>query len=304
MKGTRRVSALMLERYRLGEVSVHEREMVEAELSLDRELRLRYEALDDSDRELRRSYPWEQSSLKSLPGLAGFRGETVALAGPGGGCGSTAGVVHERGRFRMRGRLWGLCAAALLLCVLFPSLYFLRSPGRDAGLSHGIGDGISAAGPDRIKGTGLRTELSIYLKESPASAARETDEGRKLPDRTLLSEGNTVQLAYTTPPGAVYYGVIFSIDGRSTVTLHYPYRKQQNPVLTAGKRTFLGEAYTLDDAPDFELFFMVISPDPLDTENVLKIAGELAGDPITALEKSAAAFSGCDVETITIRKQE
>ena len=280
MKGTRRVSALMLERYRLGEISAQERRLVEEELSADRELSLRCEALEDSDRELRRLYPWEQSPLKNLSALVG------------------ASALSGRNRFRGGRRLWGLCAAALLLCVFFPSLYFLR--GRAAGAA-GI-SGVSEGGIDRIKGTELRNELSLYLKESRSQAPAPADEGRKLPDRTLLREGNTVQLAYTTPPGAVYYGVIFSIDGRSVVTMHYPYRKEQSPVLAAGKRTFLDEAYTLDDAPDFEIFFMVVSQTPLDTEWVLRTARELASDPINAIAKSNDAFRGCEVETITIQK--
>ena len=295
MKETGRVSALMLERYRLGEVSAAERKLIEAELSLDRALRLRYEALEDSDRELRRLYPWEQSPLKSLPALAGLQD-----AAPARETGSFRRMGFGRGQVRTGRRLLGLCAAAVFLCVLFPSLYYLqgRAPVEGSGVTKI--SGVPETGSDRVKGTEVKTELSIYLKEAPAPGP--ADGARKLPDRTPLGEGSTVQLAYATPPGDVYYGVIFSIDGRSAVTMHYPYRKEQSPVLTAGKQTFLNEAYTLDDAPDFEIFFMVVSQNPLDTGKVLKTARELAEDPKTALAKSTAAFSGCEVETITIRK--
>ena len=283
MKEPRRVSELMLERYRLGEVSASERELVEAELSLDGELKLRYKALEVSDLELRSSYPWEQ--LK--PAMAALQGT---------GTGAATGIGSRRlVRGRFNNRLAGICAAAVLLCVLFPSLYYLR------GRTEGAGElsGVSASGPDRIKGTEIKTELSVYLKDARSQA----DGADKLPDRTPLRAGNTVQLAYITPPGEMYYGVIFSIDGRSELTVHYPYRNGQSPVLTAGKRTFLAEAYTLDDAPDFEIFFMVVSRELLDTERVLKTARELARDPGTALQKSAAAFTGCEVETVTIQKQ-
>jgi hypothetical protein len=287
MKETGRISALMLERYRLGEVSAGERKLVETELASNRALRFRYEALESSDRELRARYPWEQSSLKSVGGAADF--QDAAATG-------SSSRFPTGSRFPAGKRLWGLCAAALLLLTLFPAVYLLR------GRALGDISGVSGAGPDRLKGMELKTELSIYLKESLSQPAIPADEGRSLPDRTLLREGNTVQLAYLTPPGDVYYGVIFSIDGRSVVTLHYPYRRQQSPILTAGKRTFLDEAYTLDDAPDYEIFFMVVSQDPLNTESVLKTAEELAKEPGTALAKSAAVFIGCEVETITIRK--
>jgi hypothetical protein len=287
MKETGRVSTLMLERYRLGEVSARERKLVETELSSNRALRFRYEALESSDRELRQRYPWEQSSLKSEIVTA-----EPHAAGPG------RGRFPRMSHFPTGKRLWALCATAILFLAVFPSVYLMR--GRNFN-RQALGEisGVTDTGPDRLKGMEIEAELSIYLKENPSLSA---DEGRKLPDRTLLREGNTVQLAYLTPPGEEYYGVIFSIDGRSVVTLHYPYRRQQTPILTAGRRTFLDEAYTLDDAPDFELFFMVVSQDPLNTEVVLKTAEELAKEPETALAKSAAAFVGCDVETITIRK--
>ena len=291
MKETGVVSTLMLERYRLGEVTARERKLVETELASDRALRFRYEALEGSDRELRQRYPWEQSSLESASIAADSRGAIAT---------GRSGRLPRMSRFPAGKRLWALCAAALLLCVFFPTAYLLRGKALDE-----IG-GVSGAGPDRLKGVEIKTELSIYLKENLSQPAIPADEGRRLPDRTLLREGNTVQLAYLTPPGAVYYGVIFSIDGRSVVTLHYPYRRQQSPILTAGKRTFLDEAYTLDDAPDYEIFFMVVSQDPLNTESVLRTAEELAKEPGTALAKSAAAFAntfmGCEVETITIRK--
>ena len=275
MSETRHVSALMLERYRLGEVSAEERKFVDAELAADPELRLRNEGLEVSDRELRERYPhFSISKRRNDTGREGF------------------------GRFRAGRRLWGICAAAVFLCALFPSLYYLRS--RNSAVLEL--SGVLQNGPDRIKGTALKTGLSLYLMEKTATTASPASEGSELSDRTLLREGNTVQLAYTTPPGIVCYGVIFSIDGRSALTLHYPYHKGQNPLLTVGKRTFLSEAYTLDDAPDFETFFMVVSQSPLDTEKVLKTAGELAKDPKTALSKSAAAFDGCEVEVITIRK--
>jgi hypothetical protein len=293
MKETGRVSTLMLERYRLGEVSAMERKLVETELSSNGALRVRYEALESQDRELRQRYPWEQSSLKNTSVAADFRSAAEPHASDSG----------RMSRFPTGKRLWALCAAAILLLAIFPSVYLLRGRlfgGRGPdGRALGEISGVIGTGTDRLKGMEIDAELSIYLKENPSLAA---DEGRKLPDSTLLREGNTVQLAYLTPPGDVYYGVIFSIDGRSVVTLHYPYRRQQSPILTAGRRTFLEEAYTLDDAPDFELFFMVVSQDPLNTEVVLKTAEELAKEPETALAKSAAVFAGCDVETITIRK--
>jgi hypothetical protein len=156
---------------------------------------------------------------------------------------------------------------------------------------------------DRAKGAVLAgAELSLFLKG-----------GMEIPlaDHALLGEGDTVQLAYTASTGE-RYGVIFSIDGRSLVTMHYPYWKGQSSLLVSGKRTFLEEAYTLDDAPDYEVFVMVVSEEPLDAEAVLRKAQmiaansgfpEIKSQDVKSIEdKSRAAFESCEVETVTVLK--
>jgi hypothetical protein len=133
-----------------------------------------------------------------------------------------------------------------------------------------------------------------------------------------LTEGNTIQLAYTVPAESRHYGVIFSIDGRSVVTMHYPYRLGQSSLMVSGRRTLLREAYTLDDAPYFEIFVMVISEKPLNTETILERAQEFAAllpttenmnvselsdaASIFIEEKSKAAFENCHVEIVTMLK--
>jgi hypothetical protein len=177
-------------------------------------------------------------------------------------------------------RLAGL-AALIVAGILVPVLYMTFS--------------TTSEPTDRIKGAvQTNSELLIYVK----------GEDVFLSDQTMLHEGNTVQLAYITPAGTEHYGVIFSIDGRSAVTMHYPYRKGQSSLLVSGKRTFLNEAYTLDDAPDYEVFVLVISEKPLDADAVLRKARRIAGESKTVIaEKSKAAFEGCEVETITILKK-
>ncbi|MDR1804481.1 MAG: tetratricopeptide repeat protein [Treponema sp.] len=75
MKETKRVSRLMLERYRLGNVSDEQRKLVEAELATDEELRHYYESLEASDNEINRLYPY-----KNLPALTAFRDNAVPAA--------------------------------------------------------------------------------------------------------------------------------------------------------------------------------------------------------------------------------
>jgi len=253
---TGRVSAFMLERYKLGELSPEDQEMVKEALAADVGLGKRLKALDESDRELRLCYPLESFHLPP-PRFTHVR--TARLAG---------------------------LAALIMAGILVPVLYTIFST---------TSVSTAAKSTDRIKGTvHANSELLIYVKGDEVFLA----------DQTALQEGNTVQLAYIAPAGTEHYGVIFSIDGRSAVTMHYPYRKGQSSLLVSGKRTFLNEAYTLDDAPDYEVFVMVISERPLDVDMVLRKAREMAGASKTVIaEKSKAAFKDCEVETVTILKK-
>ena len=200
------------------------------------------------------------------------------------------GLKNPKKRRRFHTPRFYRIAALVLVCILLPVVYFLRgNPGRLAETGNG----------DRIKGVFTSgSKLELYLKENPE---------KLLLDKAKLLEGNTVQLAYTAPAGKDYYGVIFSVDGRGMVTMHFPYNRTQSSLLVSGKRTFLNEAYTLDDAPDYEIFVMLISKEPLNAEAVLKEAGEfvknLPAHEIGLIEeKSRAVFNDCEVETISVIK--
>jgi len=268
-----KVSDFMLERYRHGELSPEDREAVETALASDGGLRLRLEKQDESDRELRLQYPAE-----------GFK-KTLAFP------------------YKRRKAVFIGLAAAALAGILIPLLYFALSKNAPQTPAKGIPvASLPEAAPegDRSKGSSPQNpELSIYLKNRAEIP---------LADQSVLEEGNTVQLAYTAPAGAELYGVIFSIDGRSVVTAHYPYSKGQSPLLVSGRKTFLDEAYTLDDAPDYEVFVLVVSEVPLDAEAVLDKARSLAGNIKktgirSVREKSMEMYKDCEVETVTVLKK-
>ncbi|MDR1248385.1 MAG: hypothetical protein LBK63_03685 [Treponema sp.] len=193
----------------------------------------------------------------------------------------------------LRPILWSLGAAALVLFIALP--FF------------GLGFFSSGSGrfDDRIKGSAGTTELRVYLKTGSETAA--------LADQAILREGNTVQLAYTVDdqPDTRCYGVIFSIDGRSAVTLHYPPVLGADTRLVTGKWTLLEEAYTLDDAPDYEVFFFVVGGEPLDVPVILnsarqfagQLAGQFAGNPETALQQTPSVFKNYEVKTVNLRKE-
>jgi hypothetical protein len=274
----REISVYALEMYRLGELESGDIKALEKTLA-EEGLRSRLEKLDQSDRELRLRYPAEYFGLNRKQ-------------------------FHLTHHFNTQARAAFVGLAALIVVgVLLPILYiaFSRSAAKPQNVvkPHSETTIASAQPVDRVKGVvPAGSELSVYLKG---------DQETLLDNQALLSEGNTIQLAYTTPPGNDRYGVIFSIDGRSVITAHYPYRKGQSSLLVSGKRTFLDEAYTLDDAPGYEVFVMVVSDEPLDADAILRKARSLpVNSPVNVNfieEKSKAMFEDCEVETVTVLKK-
>jgi len=272
---TASVSTFLLERYRIGEVTPEEKLRVENALANDAALAAELAELDRGDRDFWQRYPPETIFPANIH--------------------RTTRRLNARRLKRVPPLVWGLCAAAAVLVVAIP-LFMLRDP-THAGII------------DRIKGAsaaGSIIELNVYLWGNSAG------DDVKLQDQTAVQTGNTVQLAYRIQGdhqgenSAEKYGVIFSIDGRSSVTLHYPYSPEQSTRLVSGKAVPLDEAYTLDDAPHYEIFFFVVADKPIDVKSILNtaqwLAFQIAEQPQEAQRLGATAFKGREVKVITLRK--
>lgn len=81
---------------------------------------------------------------------------------------------------------------------------------------------------------------------------------------------DVIQLAYQAAGRP--YGVVISIDGRGHVTRHLPKTGDRAARLESGAPVPLPEAYRLDDAPGFELFFLVTADAPFSVEAVVREA--------------------------------
>ena len=266
----------LLERYVAGDVTAEERERIDITATLNANVAESIADLQRSNAEILARYP----ASRLVPEITARykRGQTRQKQTP----------------FRKRALFASGIAAGLAAAVLLAVLPVLHS-GETASYST---TQAAAQGSDRIKGaqTAASTELRVYLKTAAPAAD-------PLPDKTVVHAGNTVQLAYMV--GAPEkYGVIFSVDGRGVVTMHYPAAVSQSTKLIAGKQTPLDEAYTLDDAPDYEAFFFVVDDAPLDAKTVLNKAEELAGNPRTAPEELGAAFGEYEIKSITLVKLE
>jgi anti-sigma factor RsiW len=237
-----RVPDLILERYLLGELPKGESESVARRLSDDGDLGHRLEALEESDQEIRRRYP---------PGWLAGRVRARLASAPRGRPAKTA----SRSRW---GLFAALASAATVLMVLVPRAF---------------GPHPSALGPEATSGAeadvrikGLRPGLTLFRRTPAGSEA--------LADGAVAYPGDLVRVGYRAAGRS--YGVIVSIDGRGTVTVHLPERGEGAAALGSGKGILLDHAYELDDAPRWERFYLVTSESPFDVAPVVEAARRAA----------------------------
>ena len=175
-------------------------------------------------------------------------------------------------------------AASFALLVLVGGLLLLtRGP-------HLFAPGGQGA-DTRLKGGAAH--LNVYMK---------TDgEARLLEEGDRVTEGTTVQIGYVS--GSKEYGVIVSIDGRGMVTFHFPPSPTAALQLEGQGEVLLPFAYTLDDAPDFERFFFVVSEKSFSAATVLEAAEKLAEKPESAKSQDLDLPGRLEQSAILLLKQ-
>ncbi len=147
----------------------------------------------------------------------------------------------------------------------------------------------SASSPDevvRIKGA--RPEVSIWLKVG--------GEATRLERGDEVAERDVVQVRYRS--GGRRHGVIVSLDGRGVVTIHHPSEPGGSTALDRGGDVTLGYGYELDDAPEYERFFMIAADEELDARSVSEALETEGVDGA----RRGWEVSGHDVDEFTLRK--
>ena len=139
----------------------------------------------------------------------------------------------QKRRTRSRG-LWAIPAVAVALAVVALPLWERPLPS-----------------DTRIKGT-KGPALQVFLDGERGV--------ERLPDSSLVRPGDVVQLAYRS--GGYAYGAIFSLDGRGALTRHLPVAGALATALVQDVADTLDFAYELDDAPDWERFYLVAAAHP------------------------------------------
>jgi len=112
---------------------------------------------------------------------------------------------------------------------------------------------------------GLAPSLKLYLpgEDGPLPL---------MPDATLHA-GDVIQIGWQA--GDATHGVIVSIDGGGSVTLHFPEAAGGSTLLPTGEQ-HTPHAFRLDDAPAYERFFLVTANEAIDTAAVVAAAETLA----------------------------
>lgn len=257
-------SAYYLERYVLGEISEEIAEKIRSKAATDPGLRAELAAIEASNEDVLALYPPGVFKREVAAALAAA-GETPAQR--------TLSLFGRRGRrpslfFLKRPLLIFSGTAALLVIFLFlilPSLNeqsLLNTSGHKAQSIPAEDTLVKGEGP---VDTG-KTQLLVYRKSG--DAAEMLDEAER------VTPGDLLQLAYVS--AGERYGIILSIDGRGVVSLHFPEAMDASTHMEINREIFLPNAIELDDAPDFERFFLITSPGPLDVSVVMESAGGLA----------------------------
>lgn len=145
---------------------------------------------------------------------------------------------------------------------------------------------------DVTRAKGAPVKLFVYRKTGGSAEL--------LGNRRRVREKDLLQIAYFSAEDT--HGVILSLDGRGTVTLHYPAPPSSNTAIEKNRQILLPSSYELDDAPGFERFILVTSRKPLDIRTVLRAAHMLAKKPDSAEKDKLTIDTNCRQTSLVLLK--
>lgn len=256
---------ILIEQYALGELDEHTaRELEEREGFAER-----LAALQESNEQILNTYPAGAFAVRIQNRFEQAHRSTTP--------------TRER---RVRRAFWALPAMATAAALIaFGAWYFTdRSPVPVNGSQQEI---------TRLKGS--EPVLRIYRSGSPQDSEPEL-----LADGGTAQQGDRLQLAYNA--GGMPFGVIVSLDGRGTVTLHYPVSISAEPQLVQGGEQQLPYGYQLDDAPRFERFFFVVSEQPFTSASVVQAIRSQADSLMARPDSKPELGDQYVIEEVTLTK--
>lgn len=226
------VPDLLLERFRLDEVSPGERSHIEHLLRTDETTRHRLEALQRSDEELAGSGLHSQLSSR----IEAETRNRARLRERRNGVAPLFGVMR-----------WAAVGVAAMLVLFVAST---RRP-----------DVPSNADGDRIKG--LKPSLSVFRQVRGASEV--------VHDGAIAHEGDLLRLAYQAA-GRPYGAILSLDGARRVTLHLPAAGSQAAARLSPGDTVLLEEAYELDAAPGWECFYFITAKTPFELGAVIEAA--------------------------------
>jgi len=224
----------LLERYALGELPDEERRALARRISDDASLQRRLAELARDDAAVLARYP-----AAEMARAIELRRHRLATEE------SLARKRARRGKTVLLTAALAGAAAVVMLAIPMPT-------------------SIDAPAPPEVTRAKGPPELFVHRVDGA------TQIGLSPGDR--VAAGDTLQVSYRTPEPR--HGVVLSVDGRGTVTVHFPEGTVAG-ALRPGGLTELDHSYELDDAPALECFFLVTSREPFDVAPVLAAGAAL-----------------------------
>ncbi len=221
-----------LERYLLGELPAQELEQIAELLKEDTTIQQRVEAIKLSNESIENEYSpdWVLRQIKQKADAThSIRKATT----------ETTNVLQEN---QVTQHSWVsmvlspagtkvISAFSMLILVAVMVVYY----------SSHMGDGI--------RSKGLGPYILLHKKTQDASV--------QLFDKSTVSQGDWIQIQYQSKDKK--YGVIVSLDGNNTITVHLPESGESSEELHLNEKVQLNFSYELDDAPKMERFYFITS---------------------------------------------
>lgn len=267
---------LLLEKYLLGELSTDQLNRVEQHLKSDKKSTRRLEELKISNREILEKYPPDKIARQINDKLEYLIKKQS----------------HERrsnrGLFKILTVATSTIAAIIAFLIIVPVAFQTQKNELTQG-----------AETTRIKGSNPaisehKPGIMVYIKKQNSIDV--------LVNGAKVQEHDVIQLAYKAEGRK--YGLIFSIDGRGALTMHYPLDEDNVAELNPGREVYLSSSYELDDAPLFERFFFITSQDTFPAENIIEEAEVLASNPENAIKDELSLPKNLEQTSFILIKEE
>jgi len=258
---------IVVEQYMLGELP--EKEMKEVERSP--ELMARVAELEQSNKEILDRYPAEDMAERIITRFQQSSHTPASLR-------RSKTERFDVGRFLQR--FFYVPAFAVLAIVFGLFIYPMFAQTHN--------------GDESMRMKGLQPTFHVYRESGRGATPQEVKTGE------TVSQGDVLQLSYVS--GGASYGVIFSVDSRGNVTLHFPETENASPALKTSGEVPLPFAYRLDDAPRFEAFYFVTSQERFSVAGLLRrVKAELPNLPLSGAP-SLALSDKYRVASVTLQK--